>query len=119
MILASQMRKTCQKLLPHIDLHVSFKKPHTLKQTFLPVQKGLDEGKKNKEIIYKIPCKNYDLVYIGETARDRTTRMKEHQTALKKNLADSDLAKHVNNEKTEADFTNVEQLAVTVFGVEE
>ena len=112
MILTSHMRKTCQKLLRHIDLHVSFKKQHTLKQTFLPIQKGLDESKKNKQIIYKIPCKNDDLVYIGETARDYTTRMKEHQTAIKKNLADSDLAKHVNNEKHEADFTNVETIGI-------
>ena len=110
MILASQMRKTCQKLLPHIDLHVSFKKQHTLKQTFLPIQKGLDECKKNKQIIYKVPCKNCDLVYIGETARDRNIRMSEHQAAIRKNLADSDLAKHVNNEKHEADFTNVETI---------
>ena len=109
-ILASQMRKTCQKLLPHIDIHVSFRKQHTLKLTFLPIQKGLDESKKNKQILYKVPCKTCDLVYIGETARDRTTRMKEHQTAIKKNLADSDLAKHVNNEKHDADFTNVETI---------
>ena len=61
-ILASQMRKTCQKLLQHIDLHVSLKKQHTLKQTFLPIQKGLDECKKNKQVIYKVPCKNCDLV---------------------------------------------------------
>ena len=110
MILASQVRKVCQKLLPHIDLHVAFKKQHTLKQTFLPIQKGLDESKKNKQIIYKVPCKNCDLVYIGETARDRNTRMKEHEVAIRKNTADSDLAKHVHNTQHVADFTNVETL---------
>ena len=78
--------------------------------TWVPIQKGLDDSKKNKEVIYKLPCKNGDLVDIGETARDRSKRMSEHQTAIRKNLADSDLAKHVNNEKHEADFTNVETI---------
>jgi hypothetical protein len=110
MILASHVRKVCQKLLPHVDLHVAFKKQHTLKQTFLPIQKGLDESKKSKQIIYKVPCKNCDLVYIGETARDRTTRMKEHEVAIRKNTTDSDLAKHMNNTQHAADFTNVETL---------
>ena len=110
MILASQMRKTCQKLLPHIDLHVSFKKQHTLKQPFLPMQKGIDESTKNNQITYKVPCKHCDLVDIGEKARDRSKRMKEHQTAIKKNLADSDLAKHIHTEKHDADFTDVETI---------
>jgi hypothetical protein len=110
MILASHVRKVCEKLLPHVELRVAFKKQHTLKQTFLPIQKGLDESKKNKQIIYKVPCTNCDLVYIGETARDRTTRMKEHKAAIEKNIADSDLAKHMNNAKHTADFTKMEIL---------
>ena len=39
--------------LMHIDLHASYKKQHTLKQTFLPIQKGPDESMKSKQITYK------------------------------------------------------------------
>lgn len=109
-ILASKIRKVCRQLLPHVDLHLAFKKQNTLKQTFLPLQKGSDESKKNKDIVYKIPCKDCDLVYIGETARDRSTRMKEHKADIKNNKATSDIAKHMNNQEHAADFTNIETI---------
>ena len=50
-----------------------------------PIQRSLDDVKKNKYIIYKVPRKNCDLVSIGETARDH-------------------------NMKHAADFTNIETL---------
>ena len=109
-ILASKIRKVCQKLLPHVDLHLAFKKQNTLKQTFLPLQKGMDESKKDKNVVYKIPCRDCDLAYIGETSRNRSTRMKEHKADIKNNKATSDLAKHVNTLKHTADFTNIETI---------
>jgi len=109
-ILASKIRKVCQRLLPHVDLHLAFKKQNTLKQTFLPLQKGMDESKKDKNVVYKIPCRDCDLAYIGETSRNRSTRMKEHKAAIKSNKATSDLAKHMNTLKHTADFTNIETL---------
>ena len=33
--------------------------------------------------VYKIPCKDCDQVYIGETGRDLDTRIKEHKYACK------------------------------------
>jgi len=66
--------------------------------------------KKNKKIIYKVPCKDCDLSYIGETARDRSKRMSEHRTAIKKNDRNSELAKHANDERHEIHLDNVETL---------
>ena len=108
--LASKIRKVCQKLLPHVDLHLAFKKQNTLKQTLLPLQKGMDESKKNKNVAYKIPCRDCDLAYIGETSRNRSTRMKEHKADIKNNKATSDIAKHMNTLKHTADFTNIETI---------
>jgi hypothetical protein len=110
MILANKVRKTCRKLLPHVQLHVAFKKQKTLKQTFLPIQKGLDESKMNKRVIYKIPCKDCDHVYIGETARDRKKRVEEHRSAIKRDDDNSELAQHANTLKHEIDLTKVETL---------
>jgi hypothetical protein len=109
-ILTSQIRKVCLKLLPHINLQFAYKKQHTLKQTFLPIQKGIDESKKTKKIIYKVPCKDCDLTYIGETGHDRSKRMSEHRTAIKKNDRNSELAKHANDERHEIHLDNVETL---------
>jgi len=31
------------------------------------------------EVVYKIPCKNWERVYVGETGRPLGTRVKEHR----------------------------------------
>jgi predicted GIY-YIG superfamily endonuclease len=109
-ILASKIRKVCQRMLPHVNLHIAFKKQNSLKQIFLPLQRGIDETKKTKNVVYKIPCKDCNLVYVGETSRDRNTRMKEHAADIRKNKATSDIAKHMNSFHHSADFTHVETL---------
>lgn len=45
-------------------------------------------------IVYRIPCKECDLVYIGETGRKRDTRLKEH-------ARDAERATHATKSKTE------------------
>ena len=34
-------------------------------------------------IVYEVPCKYRDFVYVGQTKRDRNSRLKEHQRAIK------------------------------------
>ena len=42
-----------------------------------PTDKISDEEK--TEVVYKIPCKNCERVYVGETGRPLGTRVKEHR----------------------------------------
>jgi hypothetical protein len=72
-IFASKLKKFCRKLLANLIIQFTFKKHMSLKSIFLPKLKGIDEGKKNKNRVYSIPCMDCDKVYIGETSR-----MKEH-----------------------------------------
>uniref|UniRef100_A0A183SC40 Tick transposon n=1 Tax=Schistocephalus solidus TaxID=70667 RepID=A0A183SC40_SCHSO len=37
-----------------------------------------------KEVIYKIPCEACDVVYCGQTGRSASTRIYEHQFAVKR-----------------------------------
>ena len=37
------------------------------------------------DMVYKIPCKNCDKAYIGETGRKFGTRLKEHQADVNAN----------------------------------
>ena len=34
-------------------------------------------------IVYEVPCKDCDFVYVGLTKRDLNSRLKEHQRAIK------------------------------------
>ncbi|CAF0938878.1 unnamed protein product [Didymodactylos carnosus] len=43
----------------------------------LPRQKGKDDSKEHKKLVYKIPCNNRDNYYVGETDRKRAVRMDE------------------------------------------
>jgi hypothetical protein len=107
---ANRIRRTCTKLLPHINLHIAFKKQNTLKQNFLPIQKGKDLTTQNKKVVYLIPCQGCDKIYIGETGRQREKRISEHKAAIKKQDMKSEIAKHVINTKHTMDFKKVETL---------
>ena len=34
-------------------------------------------------MVYEVPCKDCDFVYVGQTKRDLNSRLKEHQRAIK------------------------------------
>jgi hypothetical protein len=111
-ILAHRIKKICKKLLPLIQINVCFRKTFTIKSVFLPLQKGCDESKKKKKLVYKIPCLNCDKCYIGETNREKETRMKEHKADIRKHTESSNVAKHANEEKHSFNFTQSETIAL-------
>ena len=111
-ILAHRIKQICKKLLPLIQVNVCFRKTFTIKSVFLPLQKGCDESKKKKKLVYKIPCLNCDKCYIGETNREKETRMKEHKADIRKHTESSNVAKHANEEKHSFNFTQSETIAL-------
>ena len=111
-ILANKIKHLCKKLLPLIQVKTCFKKTFTIKSNFLPLQKGMDESKKEKKLVYKLSCQNCNKCYVGETNREKKVRMKEHQTDIKKFTESSNVAKHANTEKHIFDFDNSETLAL-------
>jgi hypothetical protein len=111
-ILAQRIKRLCKKLLPLIEINVCFRKTFTIKNIFLPIQKGPDELKKNKKLVYKIPCLNCDKCYIGETKREKEIRMKEHQADIQKHKQCSNVAKHANENKHSFNFIQAETLTL-------
>ena len=71
LVFASRVKKFVCQLLPNVTIQFAFKK-HII---FLPKLKGTDEKRKNKKLVYSIPCKDCDTVYIGETGRMKETRI--------------------------------------------
>ena len=88
-VFASRIKKFCQQLLPNVRIQFAFKNHMRLKSIFLPKLKGTDENRKNKNLVYSIPCKDCDTVYIGETGRMKETRINEHKSKVKILSSDS------------------------------
>src|SRR5436190_6327681 len=51
--------------------------------------------KYNKNVIYKIPCKDCNQVYIGQTGAFLDTRIKQHQYSEKTHKQESTLVQHI------------------------
>ena len=88
-----------------MEINICFRKAFTIKNVFLPIQKGPSESKKKQKLVYKISCLNCDKCYIGETNREKEIRIKEHQADIKKHSQRSNIAKHANENKHSFDFT--------------
>jgi len=59
------------------DLHSSKTIYYVEKSAGAPKDRISDEEK--PEVVYKIPCKNCERVYVGETGRPIAARVKEHR----------------------------------------
>ncbi|UYV79396.1 hypothetical protein LAZ67_17002464 [Cordylochernes scorpioides] len=62
--------------------------------------------KQKKDIVYQIPCLNCNSVYIGETSRDLSIRIKEHQRNISKLNPNSLIVDHVRETGHTPDFNN-------------
>ncbi|CAF1454439.1 unnamed protein product, partial [Didymodactylos carnosus] len=109
-VLGQRIKKLCKQMIPTVDLKIAYKKTLTLKSIFLPIQKGLDESKKMKNIVYSIPCTNCDFKYFGETSRDINIRIEEHRYDVRRHAPNSKIVQHVHEKKHVMDFNN----AITV-----
>ena len=45
---------------------------------------GFDPGEVKEGVIYRVPCRECDAVYIGETLRSLEERLKEHKRHVEK-----------------------------------
>ena len=111
-VFASRIKKFCRQLLPNVRTQFAFKKHMSLKSIFLPKLKGTDENRKNKKLVYSIPCKDCDTVYIGETGRMKETRINEHKSKVKTLSSDSKIVEHILKYKHKFDFSNTKTLAL-------
>ena len=66
-------------------IEVAFKPCKTLSNIF-PKPKDKIDFSQNSGLVYEIPCRDCDSVYIGETGRSISTRKKEHVDAVKNSV---------------------------------
>jgi hypothetical protein len=88
-VLAARMRKVFHKFLSLVKVDFAFRKRRTLMNIFLPIMKGKDESNKEKRLAYSIPCTQGEYVYVGRTERKRDKRMQEHNSNIRRLVANS------------------------------
>jgi arginyl-tRNA--protein-N-Asp/Glu arginylyltransferase len=71
-----------------------------------------NNNKRTKKLVYKIQCTNCEKCYIGETNREKSIRLKEHQKDIKKSSDKSNIAKHANDHKHAFNFPESETLSL-------
>ena len=82
---SSALRKSLSKY----NIGTVFKSTNTLR-SILTHTKTPTPAKQQKNVIYKIPCGDCDVFYIGQTCRPLTKRIKEHEACHRlNNLIDS------------------------------
>ena len=71
-----------RRILNKVGVKVAMKPIRTIGQ-YLPSPKDPITTDKITCVVYEVPCKNRDFVYVGQTKRDLNSRLKEHQRAIK------------------------------------
>ena len=95
-----------QRIAKEMKVKTVSKKNRTLKNRLTTV-KGHQAP---NNCIYQQPCGTCGKVYIGETGRFLTTRIKEHQSALKNNPDGSAIATHILNNNHTLDWSECQIL---------
>ena len=71
-----------RRILNEAGLKVSFTPVKTI-GNFLTVPKDPIQEHEKSQLVYKIPCADFEFVYIGQTKRDLKSRIAEHKRAVK------------------------------------
>ena len=78
---------------------------------FIKAQKDVLPTQSNKNVVYKISCRNCDASYVGQTKRQLKTRISEHRSHIHRNTTtQSVITEHRLNSDHEFDWENVEIL---------
>ena len=94
------------KALSREGVKVAYKPIRTISQVFPRPKDRLADPQLKRNVVYKIPCKDCEFVYHGQTKRSFKKRKGEHRDAAKNQDPNSKLARHVNNTGHSMDFEN-------------
>ncbi len=75
------------------NLNIALKPTESLRKTLVHVKDPLPTQRR-RNVVYSIPCSECPSAYVGQTGRQLATRMKEHQSAVRRQDENSLLALH-------------------------
>ena len=84
-----------RRILNEVGVKVAMKPIRTIGQ-YLPSPEDPITTDEITCVVYEVPCKDCDFVYVGQTKRDLNSRLKEHQRVIKQQKPEnSALCEHV------------------------
>ena len=100
-----------RRVLPPLGIRTTFRPTNTLRQ-LLVCPKDTVPQLERPGVVYHIPCTNCPQVYIGQTGRTLTQRLKEHRRAVTNgDLATSALAEHAHSTGHPINWTEAHVIA--------
>ena len=90
-------------------LRVALKNTKTVRNIYTRL-KDTTPVKQQSEVVYLIPCKDCQEVYIGQTSRNLSARITSHKSDTRTNKSTCQLAKHNNELNHAADYEGVKIL---------
>jgi hypothetical protein len=106
----NKISETTARILDKHNLKVAHKPTNKLKSIFTTHKDQTDLLDKHN-VIYQIPCKDCEKVYIGETSKTVKSRITEHKNAIKREDSRSLPAAHVINNDHSFDWTKTTVLS--------
>nr|CAH8838685.1 unnamed protein product [Trichobilharzia regenti] len=79
--------ETLRRILNKIGIRVAFKPTNSLRDKLCRLKDPVDPIRQNN-IIYKIPCNDCEVNYIGQTSRSGVVRLSEHKNLAKVRMVD-------------------------------
>ena len=72
-----------RRILARANIRTTFQPCYTLKQHLVKPKDPVSPEKKSN-VLYSVPCKSCSAVYVGQTSRQLSTRLKEHKRSTGK-----------------------------------
>jgi predicted GIY-YIG superfamily endonuclease len=106
----SNIAEKFRNITKDLNVNLSFFSLNKMRN-FIRAQKDILPIQSNKNVVYKISCKNCDASYVGQTMRQLKTRMSEHRNHIHRNTTtQSVITEHRINLDHEFDWENVQIL---------
>lgn len=76
------LSETIKRLMEKMDVRVQLRPNRTLRQMLVKPKDPVPLDQRNG-VVYRIPCKDCESTYVGQSGRSLACRMKEHQRAVR------------------------------------
>ena len=97
--LSERSKRACQPL----GVKTVCRSRSTFKSALVQVKQP-SEDRKNKGVVYEVPCQDCECVYIGETSRTLEKRLNEHKNGVNKHNSNNGFAAHAWTNQQQVDW---------------